>query len=293
MNKFPTKFALYFLAACLWACSPSVLFAQKGGGGSGGSKGSSVLQNLPEFFVNDDQFPPYLKEIYKKDATRLALRLLNVEQRLSQQTVKVPDELVTAVYNALVAVRLSDFGAVDTIARIYNVRTFPVPNVETLILVFEHDAPWVKPIKERKDTTGSVTINRIIRQHNLVMTRMVYLDEERAGLVLQSKEPVNMPALAHKFFTEEGIGSIEEVLPYGDGNDINIARTKTGWDVTYSVRFGNCVNQCQKSFNWKFTVAGSDGKVAYVSGTGDVIPPWIASSTSPQQKKFPDVLTNK
>ena len=284
--KLLPKFVLWLFVSCFVFGQSQEVFAQKDKG-SKGKPAPSVLDNLPEFFVNDNVLPPYLKQIYKKDATRLSLRLLNIEQRLSQQTVKVPEELVQAVYNALIAVRISDYGAIDTIARVYNVRTFPVPNIETLILVFEHDAAWVQPLKERQDTTGSPTINRLIRQYNLVMTRMVYLDEERAGLVLQSQEPLNMPALAHKFFTEEGIGSIEEVLPYGDGNDINIARSKTGWDMSYSVRFGNCVNQCQKAYNWKFTVSES-GEVAYQGGTGDTIPPWITAT--PQAKKFPDVL---
>lgn len=287
MMKLLSKFTLWFFVCSLFITGEAL--AQKPSKNTGGGKKTaSVLDNLPEFFVNDNVLPPYLKAIYKKDATRLSLRLLNIEQRLSQQTVKVPEELVQAVYNAMIAVRVSDYGAIDTIARLYNVRSFPVPNVETLILVFEHDAEWVEPLRNRADTTGSVTINRLIRQFNLVMTRMVYLDEERAGLVLQSQEPLNMPALAHKFFTEEGIGSIEEVLPYGDGNDINITRVPgAGWELTYSVRFGNCVNQCQKSYNWKFTVSES-GEVAYVGGSGDTIPPWITAS--PTAKKYPDVL---
>ena len=137
--------------------------------------------------------------------------------------------------------------------------------------MFEHDAAWVEPLKNRQDTTGSVTINNLIRKHKLIMTRMVYLDEERAGLVLQSKEPLNMPALAMQFFTEEGVGSIEEVLPYGDGNDISIERTKKGWDLAYSIRFGNCVNQCQKAYTWRYSVDGDTGEVTYLGGSGDTI----------------------
>jgi hypothetical protein len=262
--------------------------AQRGRKGRNKGKGElEIMKDLPEFFVNDNLLPKYLKVIYKKDAARLALRLINKEQRISRQTVRVPDELVQAIYNALVAVRTSDYGAIDTIAAKYNVRSFPVPNVESIILVFEHDATWVAPLKQRKDTTGSVSINNLIREYNLVMTRMVYLDEERAGLVLQSREPLNMPALMMKFFTSEGVGSIEEILPYGDGNDINIERTKTGWEMVYSVKFGNCVNQCQKFHEWKFTVA-EDGEVSYIGGSGHTIPPWI--SPSKQSAKYPDVI---
>ncbi len=284
------KIFLLFVVAILFAVNPAA--AQRGKGGKPTTKGGKdgqlqIMQSLPEFFVNDNTLPDYLKAIYKRDATRLALRLINKEQRLSKQTIIVPEELVQAVYNALVAVRVSDYGAIDTIASKYYVRSFPIPNVESIILVFEHDAPWVEPLKQRIDTTANPSINAIIRQYNLVMTRMVYLDEERAGLVLQSREPINVPALAMKFFTDEGIGSIEEVLPYGDGNDIDIARTASGWELKYSVKFGNCVNQCQKFYDWKFSI-NEAGEVAYLGGSGHTIPPWIAPTA--EAKKYPDVL---
>lgn len=276
-----------FILALLMVVVVDSLDAQRRRRGRSQKGELEIMKNLPEFFVNDNVMPDYLKALYKRDATRLALRLINKEQRLSKQTIIVPEELVQAIYNALVAVRVSDYGSVETIASKYYVRTFPVPNVESIILVFEHDAEWVEPLKHRADTTASPSINNIIRQYNLVMTRMVYLDEERAGLVLQSREPINVPALAMKFFTEEGIGSIEEVLPYGDGNDIAIERTKDGWEVKYSVRFGNCVNQCQKFHDWAFTV-NEAGEVSYEGDSGHTIPPWIAATA--EAKKYPDVL---
>lgn len=285
-----TKFLKFsaLIAILLLMCIDSIDAQRKGKGkGKEGDGQLEIMQNLPEFFVNDNVLPDYLKALYKRDATRLALRLINKEQRLSKQTIIVPEELVQAIYNALVAIRVSDYGAIDTIASKYYVRSFPVPNVENIILVFEHDAEWVEPLKQRADTTASVTINNIIRQFNLIMTRMVYLDEERAGLVLQSREPINIPALAMKFFTDEGIGSIEEVLPYGDGNDISIERTKEGWSLTYSVKFGNCVNQCQKFHDWKFAITES-GEVSYLGSSGHTIPPWIGATA--EAKKYPDVL---
>jgi hypothetical protein len=249
----------------------------------------TILKNLPEFFVNDNLLPRYLKVIYKKDAARLALRLINKEQRISKQTIRVPEELVQAIYNALVAIRTSDYGAIDTISQKYNIRSFPAPNVESIILVFEHDAPWVEPLKHRQDTTGSYNINSIIREYNLIMTRMVYLDEERAGLVLQSREPLNMTALMMKFYTSVGVGSIEEILPYGDGNDIRIEKSGDGWQLNYSIKFGNCVKQCQKFHDWKFNIS-QEGEVSYLGGAGHTVPPWIKPSK--QAQKYPDVLKN-
>lgn len=275
--------ALVFLAPQSWAQK------KKGKDDDGGGE-LKILKNLPNFFVDDNAFPGYLKNIYKVDATRLAVRLINKEQRVAKQTVRVPDELVRAIYNALVAVRTSDFAAVDTITQQYYVRSFPVPSVESVILIFEHDSPIADPVKKRQDSTGSPGINRIIREYDLKMTKMVYLDEERAGLVLNSRDPINVSALMHRLYIEEGVGCIEEQTPYGDGNDINIERTATGWNLTYSVRFGNCVNQCQKVHDWNFTVSET-GEVAYVGSTGHVIPPWV--TPPPIAKKYPDKLTGK
>jgi hypothetical protein len=250
---------------------------------------NKFLSDLPTFFVNDNVMPKYLKKIYKTDATRLSIRIINKYQRLSKQTVKVPEELVQSIYNALVAIRVSDYGAIDDIAKKYYVRTYASPNIESIILVFEHDAEWVEPLRRRKDTTANPQINRLIKDHNLKMTKLVYIDEERAGLVLKSREPLNTNALSMKFYTEVGIGAIPEVLPYGDGNDINIERTKEGWTVVYSLRFGSCVSKCQKSHDWIFKI-GDDGDVAYEGDSGHTIPPWIKSPR--RAAKFPDVLNN-
>lgn len=247
----------------------------------------SILDNLPTFFVDDSRFPSYLKQIYKRDAARMSIRLLNDELRVSKQTIQIPEELVQAIYNAMVAVRTSDYGSVDTMANQYYVRTFPVPNVEKIVLVAEHDAPWLEPLKQRQDTTGNVQINSIIREHNLVISKLVHLDEERVAVVLQSRQPINIPALMMRFFMSEGIGSIEEVLPYGDGNDISIVRTKTGWDLVYSLKFGSCSLQCQKYRNWSYSIE-EDGSVGYNGSSGHTVPPWVTKGH--EGKKYPDIL---
>lgn len=247
----------------------------------------SIMDDLPSFFVDDSRLPKYLKAIYRRDAARISVRLINNELRLSKQTVEIPEELVQAIYNALVAIRTSDYAAVDTIATKYYVRSFPVPNVEKIVLVAEHDAKWLEPLRRRQNTTGSEGLNELIQEHNLIPSKLVTLDEERTALVLQSRNPINVPALMMRFFVQEGIGSIEEVLPYGDGNDIAVKRTKDGWDIEYSVKFGNCSLQCQKAHKWYFSVT-EEGEVIYSGSNGHTIPPWIKGSRFSEQ--FPDVL---
>lgn len=252
----------------------------------------NILKNISCLFVNDNSLPKYLKTIYKRDATRLALRLINEEQRLSKQTIRVPEEYVQQIYNVLVAVRLSELPVVDTMTTMYNVRTFPIPNLESIILVLNHNDAWLALHQNRQcsEIAPQYYIDSIIREYNLVMTRLVYLDEEHAGLILKSQEPLNIPALTMKFFIDEGITSIEEILPFEDGNDINIIRTPTGWELTYSVKFGECVQQCSKFYNWKFAMT-EGGEVTYLGGAGHTIPPWVGPDAD--GKKYPDVLTRK
>lgn len=241
----------------------------------GKDKPPKIMKDLPSFFADDSKLPDYLKQVYKRDASRIAIRLLNEELRLSKQTVKIPEELVQAVYNALIVVRTSDYAAVDQISKKYNIRSFPVPNVENIILVFQHDDERLMRMKQRREASiDDPNLDNILRKHNLEIMQLAYLDEERAGMVLQAREPINIPALAYQFFIDEGVGSIEEVMPYGDGNDIQVKRTRDGWDMVYSVRFGNCVNQCQKQHNWNFSVS-EEGDVAYHGEEGQVIPPWL------------------
>lgn len=250
----------------------------------------SILDNLPTFFVDDSRLPAYLKQIYKRDAARMSIRLLNKELRVSKQTIQVPEELVQAIYNAMVAVRMSNYKAVDSISQQYYIRTFPIPNVEQIVLLTDYDAPWLAPLKQRQDSTGSTSINTIIREHDLFISKLVGVDEERVALVLQSRQPINIPALMMRFFTEKGIGAIEEVLPYGDGNDISIQRTDHGWDLTYSLKFGDCSSLCQKHYHWSYSIL-EDGTVYYNGSTGHTIPPWISPHKA--SKLYPDVLVNR
>lgn len=275
MNKALLKIARATLTALIVIGFACVANAQKGR--SKTEEKLKILEKLPEFFINDEFMPSGLKRLYRRDAARIALRLVNKEQRLSSQTVEIPKELTKSIYNALVAVRVSDYSVIDTIAAKYNIRTFGKPAVNTLTLVFEHDAAWAKPIKQyRSDTTASKSLNFLFKKYNLQITKLVNIDEERAGLVLQAREPINVSALARRFFVEEGIASVEEMLPYGDGNDIDMELTPEGWLITYSVKFGECLLECKKIYQWQFRV-GNTGKVEYLGGKGDTIPPWVGA----------------
>lgn len=288
----PRKIWLLAVLVVLFLGNGTALSAQRNKNKGGGGGEPKILKNLPSFFVSDAFLSPKLKNIYRKDASRLALRLLSKEQLITHQDVVIPEILVQAVYNALIAVRVSDNPCMDSIGRLLNIRTFPIPNVNQITLIFDHDAEWAKPLKMRADTTGSPTINGLMRQYRLTISRLAHLDDERSGLVLIAKDPLNIPALSRKFFMEEAIGCVEEMQTFGDGDDIDIALDEQGWLITYSCRFGQCLNKCNKHHDWAFRVDRS-GNVKFLGSTGDPIPPWRFKPPADPKKKVvgePDQL---
>lgn len=280
MKKYTThiikRLGIMALSLLVLLCATQDASAQRRRGNDGGGE-LKILKDLPDFFINDGFMPNKLKSIYRKDAARIALRFVDKEQKATNQTVEIPEQLVNAVYNALVAVRVSDVPAVDTVATKLGLRTFSNPNTNTITLIFEHDADWAKPLKMRADSTARYSINKIMRKYSLMVSKVVSLDEDRSGLVLISKEPVNIQALSRKFFLEEGIGCIEEIQPFGDGNDITMELGTDGWTITYSCKFGKCLEKCDKHYDWKFKVSRG-GQVTYLGSKGDVIPPWIMNN---------------
>ena len=74
---------------------PSIISAQKGRTKTAKDE-LTILKKLPDFFINDAFLPAKLKGVYRRDAARLAIRLIDKEQRASAQTVEIPEQLVQA-----------------------------------------------------------------------------------------------------------------------------------------------------------------------------------------------------
>lgn len=267
-------------------CLYSVLPAQTGRRGAA-SPEPKILRQLPDFIVSDLAFAPKLKALYQRDAARLSMRLLEKEGMVGKLPVELPEQLVKATYNALVAVRTSPLACVDTIGRLLYIRAFPDPNVTQLTLIFEHDAEWAKPLKQRADSTGRSSLNRMLRQYKMSLNRVVYLDEEHSGVIFLAKEPLNMAAFSRHLFTEEGIATIEDPHRVVEYDDIGLELDNEGWLVTYYCRFGKCLNKCESEYIWRFRV-NRQGEVKLLSSAGDDIPVWRLNPD--KKREVPDVL---
>jgi hypothetical protein len=243
--------------------------------GQRGRRAKGDLQLMPvhvHYFFNDNSLSKYLKLHYYAEATRLAVRLVRQEQRLSKQQIFVPDELVQSIYNALVGIRTSGYAVVDTIVGYHKVRCFPSPNVENLVLVAHKTVPWLQPLLQGEDTTDSAVINALIWQYHLEKKRLVYLDDQHLGLVLQARTPLNIAALRLAFYQQAGVLATEENWGNYKDSDITIAPLKNGWQVVYEQYLGDGCQQCAQLRRWVFVVDYTG--VRYLGCSGHTVPPW-------------------
>lgn len=259
------------LFCCFILLSQSTLWSQRTKGGDGLA---AVVKTLPSFEINDNFIDAKNRYILKKDAARIAVRLLNTAQRDMDQTVEIPESVLKPIYNSLVAVSASKIEQADTTINILKIRTFTSTNVNMVMLVFDLDADWIKPLKAHADTTGSPVINKIMKRYKLSVNKIASLDDEHNGLVLQAKDPININALMRLFYQEAGVACIDPIPLFGDGNDIEMKAENKTFTVVFSLRYGKCTEKCDRRRDWTFKVS-EGGQVNFVGVKGAGIPDYI------------------
>ena len=155
-----------------------------------------------------------------------------------------------------------------------NVHTFPNPSIDHLVLIFDRNIEWAKPLQEGISETNSFEINELLDDYDLIIEKHVQWNENQDAIIIRSKEPLNMAALANDFYNVEGVSTIDLGIPDIGGNDINMKRISNGWEVEYVLRFGSYINGKGKIHIWKYNALDS-GSIKFVSEGGDPIPEWM------------------
>ena len=216
----------------------------------------------------------YKKTKYKKDATRLALRLLSENSDFSNMDAQVPTEMVNSIYNALVAVHQSEIQAAKTVTRIHKLHTFPSPSVDRFLVIYEREAQWAVPLRLGDDITDNEKINSLSEKYNLRIDSHVEWDDDHNSFNIRAKESMNISSVAEAFSTIENVTLVDTMEPNGDGNDIAIKEIGNGWEINYMIKFDNCISGCQKKRVWTFEVT-NNGKVNFKGESGDELPAWM------------------
>ena len=223
----------------------------------------------------------YQQKKYYKDAVRLALRLSSENKNYHALKAEVPSQLVSSIYNALVAVHLNGSEGAHAVTKTHKMHTFPDPNVDRFFVVYEKKASWAKPLRLGNLETGSEKVNKLLEKYGLVIDRNSEWDEENNALHIRAKEPLNITPLANDFKRIDGVILVDLLQPDGEGNDIEIKEIENGWQIDYVLKFDSCFTGCQKKHYWSFQV-NTAGDVIYLGEFGDELPEWMQETNSNQ-----------
>ena len=216
----------------------------------------------------------YKQKKYKKDATRLALRLVSEDNDYKAIQADAPEQMVNSIYNALIAVHKSEHAKAQQVTQTHKLHTFPVPSVDRFFVVYKRDAVWAKPLRLGDTTTDSEEINQLLSKYGLVIDKHVDWDEEHNSFNVRAQESLNIAPVASAFSQIDGIVLVDLLMPSGDGNDIEVKKIDNGWEINYMVKFESCITGCKKKHIWTFNVKNSN-KVTFVGESGDDLPEWM------------------
>lgn len=214
--------------------------------------------------ASDEHLGDPERAAYEEDAVRLALRRLEEIGSPALMEVYPPAVLVDGLYDALMLVTLFDHPAKDSVAGIH---TFPVPETREILVGVDSTAAWVDAWRSGIAETGNPAVDDLMTTYGLEPDRFY---EWAIGhyAVLRAGAPLNATALATLFRSIDGVLAAETNRMGGDGNDIRARPRDGGWQLDYSVGFGDCPAGCINRHTWSFVVDG-DGVVRYIGSSGD------------------------
>jgi len=216
----------------------------------------------------------YQKSQYKKDAARLALRMLaNQKGNFENLEAEVPKDLQESIYESLIAVHQSGLPEAKVVTKKHKLHTFPTPTVDRMVVVYKRDAPWATPLRLGDDVTDSEEINALSKKFNLKIDHHVEWDEEHNSFNMRAKDALNIAKVAKDLSSVESIALVDMMEPNGDGNDIELKKIEGGWEINYVIKFDGCISGCKKRHSWTFEV--KNGTVKFTGEAGDELPKWM------------------
>jgi len=232
------------------------------------------LGNLTFNNSSDKKLSENKKQKYRKDATRLALRLISDNGEYYDLEAKVPEQEVSSIYNALVSIHESDLAEAKVVTRMHKLHTFPVPSVDQFFVVYDRTAEWAIPLRLGDMSTDSEEINNLIAEYGLVIDKHVEWDEQKNSFHIKATRSLNIAAIAKEFSKVEGVVLTDLLMPDGDGNDIEVEQVGNNLEIRFLVKFGSCITGCKSQHIWTFQVSDQN-EVSFINESGDELPDWM------------------
>lgn len=204
---------------------------------------------------------------YEEDAVNLAIRHLEEIDAPEFNDVYPPSELVTSLFDALVHVHLTEHPVRDTVIDVYQIPSFSGHATRSIMVRVDLEYEWTQAWRQEVALTGYPEVDALMITHDLLVSRFYeWLSGDVA--VLRANRPLNTTALAALFepipgvmWAERSEGSVGRI------NDIDARPHDDGWQLDYSVGFGDCPSGCVHRHIWSFSVS-EEGTVAFLGRSG-------------------------
>ena len=227
---------------------------------------------LPTLSTPIEEVPREVARKFRRDAARLALRMAAGGEDPRYLNEYISKENIDLIFNALSAVYLSEDKGKSL--EKCNIHTFPNPSIDHLVVIYDKNVAWARPLLQGQTETGSRDINDLLDRYKLVIEKHVNWTDTQDAITIRSKDPLNMAAIANAFNNVEGVAEMDLGIPKVAGNDINTRRINGAWEFDYILRFGSWASGKGKSHTWKYRVTDG-GKVTFVNENGEPVPDWM------------------
>lgn len=227
--------------------------------------------------------PKEIARKFRRDAARLALRLAAGGEDFRYLGVYIPRENIDLIFNALSNVYANE--ELGKSLEKCNIHTFPNPSIDHLVVIYNKNIAWARPLQMGLTETDSRAINDLLENHNLIIEKHVNWTDTQDAITIRSRDPLNMAAIANEFNNVEGVDEIDLGVPKVAGNDISARRIGGGWELDYILRFGSWAAGKGKAHVWKYRVTDG-GKVTFVADSGDPLPDWMKCQLPANAKKW-------
>ncbi len=224
---------------------------------------------------------------YRNDVYKLAIKRVNDINSPWKDSVVIPSLYRDSIAIALYAMQNMQASAIkDTIQAlfgIFNSNSYYAADslhiasagepytytykIKTLRIVVFNTASWAGDwSSDNYNNTSSLEINNLINRFNLQVSAasaQIYPDKRIYNII--SPVALNIQALRNQFLFIAGTANCD-LIPYFDGNSMDVDIVNADVLLTYMIRCGDCPSGCTYGRIWKFRInTGSDCSVTYLS----------------------------
>ncbi len=214
----------------------------------------------------NDDIPSFIKRQFKRDASRIALRIESEKDDLRFMDFNIPKANFNAIYSGLCNLYAKD-NNVKSILKC-NISTFPDVAIDQCIVIFNKNVDWAAPLRQGINETNNPQFNKIIDKFQLVIEKYVQWNEGRDAITIRSKEAMNIASIATEIQNIPGVSTVDLSIPRLKGNDIRVKRIAGGWEFDFLLNVGNAIDN--KLHSWKYKSL-DNGSIQFLSESGDPI----------------------